>query len=272
MGMTYTNFRDWRIIEILAEEHPYIVALLSNTKNYTCTGVIISERAILTSGRCVFPEPTFVAVNSAVLGKMTNRNNIFEIAFTRAHEDYMYEVNELNQNITRMHSNLAIAFTVRAILLQFTESAILGNYFESELKNKILSVTGYGQLKNSDLAILQIQEYKQVACSNPKWYYCICGTEYSSEITYELPFGEGAPIFYGHEVVGITASPVGSLSLKEDVDYNIFTVITPYMTWITKTQLEIGQHRDKVPRSKATSINKQSIYNFILYCVIKYII
>ncbi|XP_038209517.1 arginase-1 [Zerene cesonia] len=251
--MNYASFRDWRIIEILAEEHPYIVALLSNTKNYTCTGVIISQRAILTSGRCVSPEPTFVAVNSAVVGKMLHRNNIFEIAFTRVHEDYMYEVNELNQNVTRMHSNLAIVFTVRAVLLQFTESAILGNYFESELKNKILSVTGYGQLKNSDVAVLQIQEYKQVACSNPKWYYCICGIEYSSEITYELPFGEGAPIFYEDEVVGITSCPVGSISLKGDVDYNIFTVITPYKTWITKTQLDINEHGDKKPRSKETN-------------------
>ncbi|CAH4014821.1 unnamed protein product [Pieris brassicae] len=209
------NIYDWKIIETLAERHPYIVALLNNTKNYACTGVIIDHRSILTSGSCVHPEPLYAAVGSAIAGQRTNDNNIFKIAYTKAHEDYFFELGR-NYNVTRMHSNIALVFTVKPVLLYFSESAILGNYFESELRDKKLSTTGYGELSNA-LTVLQHQRYRQVACTNPKWYYCICGVESSVVTTYDLYFGEGGPVFYGDEVIGISSFPSGLMRLKDDV-------------------------------------------------------
>ncbi|CAF4784476.1 unnamed protein product [Pieris macdunnoughi] len=242
------NIYDWKIIETLAERHPYIVALLNNTKNYACTGVIIDHRSILTSGACVHPEPLYVAVGSAIAGQRTNDNNIFKIAYTKAHEDFFFELGR-NYNVTRMHSNIALVFTVKPVLLYFCESAILGNYFESELKDKKLSTTGYGELRNA-LTVLQHQRYRQVACTNPKWYYCICGIESSVDTTYDLYFGEGGPVFYGDEVIGISSFPSGLMRLKDDVRYNVFTVISPYLEWIKK------QQRNEFPEFRHNGYNK----------------
>ncbi|CAK1548290.1 unnamed protein product [Leptosia nina] len=238
---------------MLAEEHPYIVALLNNTKNYTCTGVIIDHRRVLTSGTCIDTVPTYVVVGSAIAGQRTKGNNIFNVAYTKAHEDYSFEVNQRNQNVTRMHSNIALVFTVELTLLYFTEAAILSNYFESELRNKKLHATGFGEI-DKRVTVLQHQRYRQVACTNPKWYYCICGRE--SGKTYDQYFGEGAPVFYKNEVIGISAFPTGLLKLKNDERYNVFTVISPYLPWIKKTQ----SNEVRAYRLNSSGVARSSLY------------
>ncbi|XP_030028071.2 uncharacterized protein LOC115445784 [Manduca sexta] len=233
-----THPHHWKMIEHLAETHSYIVAILNEAKNYTCTGSIINKQTILTSGSCLNPEPAYVAVGVAIFGSKVDDHNIFRIAYTVLHGDYTFELKALDPNVTKMHSNIGLAFVKRPILDIFIALPDLGNYYASELKNRKLIVVGYGLMKNSNLVSLQHQAYHQTPCANPKWYYCVCGIEYSAYTkTYYKEFGKGAPVMIQAGIIGITATPCGLLSLKSmGIKYNIFTVLGPYLPWIQKTQ------------------------------------
>lgn len=240
MEMQFTSPQDWRVIESLAEEHPYVVALLSGTKDYICTGSIISKLSILTSGSCVSYEPKYVVISAAMYSKNLNNKTVFEIAYTKLHGDYIFDLKTSDPNVTRMHSNIGLVFLNRPILELFVNAADMGNYYASELKEKKLVAVGYGRLGTSDTVALQHQAYHQTPCTNPKWYYCVCGIEYSTYTrTYSYEFGTGAPVLYGTELVGITATPCGTLTMKNlGIKYNIFTVIGPYLPWIDKSQMK----------------------------------
>lgn len=233
-----SSYSDWQRIETLAEEYPYVVAILNEAKNYVCTGTVINKRTVLTSGGCINPVPHYITVGAAVFRKNQSNNSVFEIAFTKLHGDYVFEFQEADLSISQMHSNIGLIFTVRPFLDLFLECASIGNYFAPELKGKKLLMVGYGKVKESEALVLQQQMYHQVACKNPKWYYCICGIEYSA-VSSEEPFGEGGPVLYNDVVVGISASPSGSLTLNRNVNYNIFTVIGPYLPWIEKSKSSI---------------------------------
>nr|XP_034840827.1 uncharacterized protein LOC117996798 [Maniola hyperantus] len=226
---------DWTTVELLAEEHPYIVAILNQDKEYICTGTVLDKRTVLTSGGCINPDPHYVVVGTAVLGQQVNNNNIFKVAFARVHGDYVFEIQGSDPNISQMHSNIGLVFTARPILEFFVNAPPIGNYYASELREKKMIMIGFGHIKTSGATVLQNQAYYQIPCKNPKWYYCICGLEYA-DISYVKPFGEGAPVLYGDEVVGIAASPSDSLGLKNNIIYNVFTVIGPYTSWIEKSK------------------------------------
>lgn len=224
---------DWRIIEGLAEEHPYIVALLSSMKNYLCTGSIINKRCVLTSGHCAANKPKYV-VNSAVYTKGINNNTIFNVYSTTLHTDYIFDLQKTNPNITKLHSNIGLVFVDRPFLELFINIAEMGNYFASELRNKKMIAIGYGYLDTPNTVVLQSQTYLQVPCLNPKWYYCVCGKEYQmTGKTYLAEFGVGAPLLLESVLVGVTAAPCGSLS-RDAMKYNIFTVVGPYLPWMEK--------------------------------------
>ncbi|XP_026725972.1 uncharacterized protein LOC113492622 [Trichoplusia ni] len=235
---TSSNPQDWRVIEALAEEHPYVVALLSSTKDYICTGSIISKKSILTSGSCVSYEPKYVVISAAMYNKKINNELVFDVAYTKLHGDYIFDLKTTDPNVTRMHSNIGLVFVSRPVLELFVNAADIGNYYASELKEKRLVAVGYGRLGTTDTVALQQQAYHQTPCTNPKWYYCVCGIEYSTYTkTYTYEFGIGAPVLFGSELVGITATPCGTLSMKNlGIKYNIFTVIGPYLPWIDKSQ------------------------------------
>lgn len=235
---TSSNPQDWRVIEALAEEHPYVVALLSSTKDYICTGSIISKKSILTSGSCVSYEPKYVVISAAMYNKKINNELVFDVAYTKLHGDYIFDLKTTDPNVTRMHSNIGLVFVSRPVLELFVNAADIGNYYASELKEKRLVAVGYGRLGTTDTVALQHQAYHQTPCTNPKWYYCVCGIEYSTYTkTYTYEFGIGAPVLFGSELVGITATPCGTLSMKNlGIKYNIFTVIGPYLPWIDKSQ------------------------------------
>nr|XP_026484865.1 uncharacterized protein LOC113392580 [Vanessa tameamea] len=226
---------DWETIEALAEEHPYVVAVLNQAKDYVCSGTVINKMTVLTSGGCINPVPHYVVVGTAVFSNNINNNSIFQVSFSKLHADFILDIQEENLNIKQMHSNIGLIFTIRPFLDYYLESAVIGNYYASELKDKKLRMVGFGQIGASEALVLQQQAYHQMACKNPKWYYCICGIEYSA-ITYEEPFGEGAPVLYNNVVVGVAASTTGSLVLNRNINYNIFTVIGPYLQWIEKSK------------------------------------
>lgn len=230
--------QDWRAIELLAEQHPYLVGLLSGTKDYICTGTIISKWSVLTSGSCVSSNPKYVLITAALYNKKVNNKTVFDVAYTKLHGDYIFDVKVMDPNVTQMHSNIGLVFVKRPILEVFVIAADIGNYYATELKDKRLLAVGYGRLDTSDMVALQYQAYHQTPCTNPKWYYCVCGIEYSTYLkTYSYEFGTGAPVLFGHEVVGIAATPCGTLSMKNlGIKYNIFTVIGPYLPWIEKSQ------------------------------------
>ncbi|KAJ8734721.1 hypothetical protein PYW08_013971 [Mythimna loreyi] len=230
--------QDWQVIETLAEEHPYLVGLLSGAKDYICTGSIINKRSILTSGSCVSFNPRYVLTSAALYNKKINKRSVFDVAYTKLHGDYIFDLKTLEPNVTRMHSNIGLVFVKRPVLEIFVVAVEIGNYYASELKDKKLVAVGYGRLDSSDTVALQHQAYHQTPCTNPKWYYCVCGIEYSTHTkTYNYEFGTGAPVLLGQTLVGVTATPCGTLSMKNlGIKYNIFTVIGPYLPWIEKSQ------------------------------------
>ncbi|KAJ8734096.1 hypothetical protein PYW07_014647 [Mythimna separata] len=232
------NPQDWQVIETLAEEHPYLVGLLSGTRDYICTGTIINRRTILTSGSCVSYNPIYVLITAALYNKKISNRSVFDVAYTKLHTDYIFDQKTLDPNVTRMHSNIGLVIVKRPVLEIFVVAVDIGNYYASELKDKKLIVVGYGRLDSSDTVALQYQAYHQTPCTNPKWYYCVCGIEYSTHTkTYNYEFGTGAPVLLGQQLVGVTATPCGTLSMKNlGIRYNIFTVIGPYLPWIEKSQ------------------------------------
>lgn len=230
---------DWRIVNFIAEQHPYIVALLNSNKSFICTGTIISKQAILTSGHCVKQGPDYIAVSLAVIGRDVNEKSLHKVAFTKLHSDYVFKLNP-SPNSTQIHSNIGLVFAEQPVLTFGVENADVGDYFAAELRDKELTVVGLGYLTGSNVTILQKQAYHHSPCTYPKWYYCVCGFEYSVEPrTYEEEFGEGAPVLYGSEVVAVAVTNCGRLKMSESgINYNIFTVIGPYKGWIWKTHLE----------------------------------
>lgn len=257
--------QDWNVIETLAEEHPFLVGLLSGTRDYICTGSIIGKQSILTSGSCVSYEPKFVLISTAIYHKQNKNNSIFPVAATKIHGDYIFDLQTSDPNITRMHSNIGMVFLKRPVLDFFFIAADIGNYYASELKEKKLIAVGYGKLGTSDMVALQHQAYHQTPCTNPKWYYCVCGIEYSAYTkTYSYEFGTGAPVMFGKQLVGITATPCGTLSMKNlGIKYNIFTVIGPYLPWIEKSQ-----KRPVVLRMSKSGDNLQPTLLLKLLCIL----
>ncbi|CAH2100020.1 unnamed protein product [Euphydryas editha] len=261
-----SSYSDWQRIETLAEEYPYIVAILNHEKDYVCTGTVINKRTVLTSGRCINPVPHYVTTGTAVFWKNQSSNNVFEVAFTKLHGDYIFNFHERDLSISQMHSNIGLIFTVKPFLDLYLESANIGNYFASELKGKKLLMVGYGNIKEPEVIVLQQQTYHQVPCKNPKWYYCICGIEYSA-INYEEPFGEGAPVLYNDVVVGISASPSGSLTQNRNINYNIFTVIGPYLPWIEKSKSSIVLQLKNLSNSVSQSKTYEKRFIFITIAI-----
>ncbi|KAF9419272.1 hypothetical protein HW555_004199 [Spodoptera exigua] len=258
--------KDWKVIEALAEEYPFVVGLLSGTKDYICTGGIISKRSILTSGSCVSYDPKYVLLNTAMYNKRINTTSMFEVAYTKLHTDYIYDLKTSDPNVTRMHSNIGLVFVLPPILELFVIAADVGNYYASELKEKKLIAVGYGRLGASDTIALQHQAYHQTPCTNPKWYYCVCGIEYSTYTrTYTYEFGIGAPVMLGSELVGITATPCGTLSMKNlGIKYNIFTVIGPYLPWIDKSE----RQPNVLVQMQTISASGQSASSLLLLCIL----
>lgn len=251
-----TNLLDWRRFEALAEEHPYIVALLSGMKDYVCTGSVINKVCVLTSGNCVTYDPKYVAVNTAVYNKKLSNNTIFTISATLKHGDYMFQLKTADPNLTRMHSNIGLVFVDRPLLEYFINVADLGNFYASELKDMDLTAIGYGNLGSSNLVGLQYQIYHQTACMNPKWYYCVCGIE-AQITTYVNEFGQGGPILLGSALVGISAAPCGTLLLRNlGVKYNAFTVVGPYLPWVEKSKESVPNNYPAILRSRGVSIQR----------------
>ncbi|XP_052753694.1 uncharacterized protein LOC113514667 [Galleria mellonella] len=243
---------DWLTIETLAEVHPYIVGLLNNTKDYMCTGTIIDKQTVLTSGSCISKKLKYIVMGMAVLRKNINNNNLIEIASTKLHGGYVFEFKSSQYNITRMHSNIGLVLSSRPVLIYYFEGPKIGKYFASELKSATLTAVGYGKIDNSDTLVLQAQTYHQIPCTNPKWYYCVCGIEYSTNRrSNEQEFGKGAPVLRESELAAITAIPCGILTLKSmGVKYNIFTVVGPYLPWIEKIQLNFTIDSSKSLRAR----------------------
>lgn len=230
---------DWKIVEGLAEQYPCVTALLNISKDYMCTGVVINKRTVLTSGSCIDPALHFIALGSAVLSRSVSHKSLMQIANSVLHVDYIFELWAHEPNTTRVHSNIGLVFSVLPYLDAFLSSVDLGNYFASELQEKAVKVVGYGKINGTNTVVLQQQIYHQSPCTNPKWYYCICGVEFLGEgKTYEGEFGKGAPVFLGTEVVGIAAAPSGVMKIekssKSPIKYNIFTVIGPFLPWVDK--------------------------------------
>lgn len=265
---------DWDVIETLAEEHPYIVALLNVTKSYVCTGTIIGKRTVLTSGSCLLHSPQYIAVGTAIVGKDVSANNIMAIADTKLHGDYVFELISSEPNVTHMHSNIGLVFSALSILDSVFESADIGNYYAPELRKKHLTVVGYGKLGGKSMVGLQKQAYHQSPCVNPKWYYCVCGFEYSMrQVTYEEEFGEGAPVLLGSDIVAVTATTCGSLSMPHSgYKYNVFTVIGPYIMWIDKAEPTTESIKFKALRSSNNNVLKTSIRMIFLLIMSKVLI
>lgn len=257
---------DWTAVERLIEEQPYIVALLNHTFDYLCTGTIISKKTVLTSGSCVNYNPKLVAVGVAVVSKKTSKSSVLDVAYTQLHGDYHFEMKAVEPNVTRMHSNIGLVIVARPILMLYIPAAEIGNYYASELQDLELKTVGFGEIRKTRSVVLQYANYNQAPCANPRWYYCICGVEESNVLeTYEKNFGDGAPVFFGNEVVGVTASASGTLSLKATgVKYNVFTVIGPYLTWIEK----VGVNATLNMRARSKAIRNQGSYIIMFLCVL----
>lgn len=259
------NSEDWRTIENLAESHPYVVAILNLAKDCMCSGTIIGEKTVLTSGGCINPKPHYIAVGSAVFNNKLNKS-LIPITYTKTHGDYIFDVQETELKVNRMNSNIGLIFVLRPVLNLYLESAIIGNYYASELKEKKLVMVGFGYIRTSNIVVLQQQAYQQTGCMNPTWYYCICGIEYFP-VSYEESFGEGAPVLLDETVVAIAATPSGSLTLKKNINYNIFTVIAPYSRWIEKsisdTVVEL-----KIRSSNCASCTTNNVLHRIYFIVV----
>ncbi|KAJ0181130.1 hypothetical protein K1T71_003215 [Dendrolimus kikuchii] len=257
-----TRVNNWINVETLAESNPYIVALLNIDKQYICTGSVIDKSIAVTSGNCVSSKPRYIVVGASIFSPKTNKNNIFDVSYTVLHSDYNFELRAEDPNVTKMHSNIGLVFVSRPILEVFIPAVEIGDFYAEELKEKKLNVIGYGpENDSSNMIVLQQQAYYQAPCSNPKWYYCICGMEYlSHEDTYVQKFGKGAPVLYDSKLIGISAAPCGLLTLRATgIKYNIFTVISPYLLWIQKN----GLNQTTIQRATLTSNTVRASINLI---------
>lgn len=243
LSLLYSNAEyEWRMVETLAEENPFIVALINSVEDYVCSGTIIDKRTVLTTGNCITKNLTYVAVGLAVISKK-NFANLLDVADTRIHADYTYLMNTTDPSLARIHSNIGLVFVVEPVLTQFLPPATIGSYFASELTDTDLTTVGHGRCAmNQEVFVLQYQSYEQTVCANPRWYYCICGKEVVSSSSLGAPthgkdFGNGAPILHGSDVVCLSAISSGEPILwSAGVKYNIFTVIGAYVPWMEKTE------------------------------------
>lgn len=225
--------------EALAEKYPYVVALLNSTREYVCTGTIFSPNTVLTSGHCIEREPSFVAVGLAVLSDQSNNNSIFAISAVELHLDYVFEVRRPASNLTtyRLHSNIGVAVVNGSKLTMYIYPPAFRHVGTEEMKHKSWTIVGYGRSeKNPNMFTLRQEEYTWTSCLSRKWYYCVCGTE--SSLSQNETFGEGAPLILDDQyLLAVTALPCGALKLsKNGMGYNIFTVVTPYIGWIKRSQ------------------------------------
>lgn len=255
--------KDWKTVEKLIEENPFIVALLNHTLDYICTGTIISKTTVLTSGSCINFNPKHVAVGVAVVSKKISKTSLLSVAYTRLHGDYNFEIKAAEPNVTHMHSNIGLVIVARPMLDLYIPAAEIGKYYASELQDIELTTVGYGGISGTRIVVLQYENYNQAPCANPRWYYCICGVEVSNTSkTYEKDFGNGAPVFFGRELVGVAATASGTLTLKTSgVKYNIFTIIGPYLAWIEKVDANMTLRMRA--RSQACRNHANLIVNFV---------
>lgn len=259
---------DWRDIEMIAETHPYIVALLNGCKIYSCTGTIINERTVLTSGTCVQKDLNYIAVALAAFDIDVDNRTLFKVASKRLHEDYNVDLSyDSNENITRMVSNIGLVFTIKPYLELFVNSATVGGYLIPDLRKAELNLVGYGNLAKQR-TVLQSQIYHQTSCMNPEWYNCFCGIEnVNAPKPYAENFGEGAPLLYGSSIVGIATFPSGSLALEgSHIIYNIFTFTNAYVYWINKPDIEIPLKL--ISQETQTSYQKRFEVECVYLCVI----
>lgn len=224
---------DWRIVEMIAEEVPYVVALLNKSRSYICTGVAINEDTVLTTGKCLSTNPKYIVIGQAVINNYINKNKYLEIAYFVKHPDYTFKWERKAPHIT-IHSNIGVVYTVRQILNLHYEMAQIGTYYAPELHDRQFFAVGYGNGNVQNTQVLDRRLYHQEACVNLQWYYCVCGftTDY---IDYDQLFGEGGPVLLNSDVVAVITVPCGKL-FKPDalVSYNIFTIIGPYLTWMNR--------------------------------------
>lgn len=251
---------EWSVIEALAEENPYVVALLNGTLDYKCSGATIGRRTVLTSGYCITLRPTFVAVGLALLSKKLS--NMFVVSHTLLHVDFTSVMNVSKPSATKMHSNIGLVFVTRPVLDLFLPPATIGSYFATELNEVELTTVGYGRRRVDEIDTetfeLQYQCYDQSTCINPRWYYCLCGTEIASaERTHGKDFGNGAPVMFGSVIVCISAISTETLVLRStDVKFSIFTIIGPYIPWIEKS--ETSTKEEKIQESSQMRIKSEA--------------
>lgn len=229
---------DWRNIEKIAEEVPFVVALLNNTKIFICTGIAISKNTVLTTAKCLGPDTRYVVIGQAVINDYINKNKFIEISYFITHPDFTFVWEKKAPHISTIHSNIGIVYTVRQILDLHFEMGRISTFFAPELHDRQFYAIGYGSIHVRNTQVLNRRFYYQEACINPKWYYCVCGFT-TNHIDYEHFFGEGGPVLLDTDVIAVITVPCGIL-LKPDslVSYNIFTIISPYLTWMTR-------HRNK---------------------------
>lgn len=229
-----TQSIDWRTVETIAEEVPYVVALLNQSKSYICTGVAISKDTVLTTGKCLSPDPKYVVIGQAVINDYVKKNKMLLIDYFVKHPDYTFKWERTAPDKTTIHSNIGIIYTVRQILHLHYEMAQVGTFYAPELHNRQFSAVGYGNANVHNTQVLDRRLYHQEACVNPKWYYCVCG--YTADyIDFEQLFGEGGPVLVDTDVVAVITVPCGKLFKPDQlVSYNIFTIIGPYLTWMNR--------------------------------------
>lgn len=256
------NSLSWRLIEKIAEEIPYVVALLNKTKCFICTGVAISKDTVLTTGKCLDPDPRYVIIGQAVINDYVNNNNLIEIAYFVKHPDYTFIWKPKAPHIATIHSNIGVVYTVRQILNLHFEMAKISTLFAPELQDRQFSAVGYGNGISQNTRVLDRRLYHQETCVNPKWYYCVCGFT-RDYIDYEHFFGEGGPVLLDTDVVGLITVPCGKL-FKPDalVSYNIFTIISPYLTWIDRERNKENVVKFSV-KSNAVGVKPFSILMYV---------
>lgn len=245
---------DWRIIETIAEEVPYVVALLNQSRSYICTGVAISKDTVLTTGKCLSPDPKYVVIGQAVINEYLNENKLIKIAYFVRHPDYTFIWERKTPDKTTIHSNIGIVYTVTQILDLYYEMAQIGTFYAPELRDRQFSAIGFGNANVQNTQVLDRRLYRQEACVNPKWYYCVCGFT-ADYIDFAQLFGEGGPVLLGTDVVAVITVPCGKLFKPDElVSYNIFTIIGPYLTWMNR--LRNKENVVKFSKSSAPSIVK----------------
>lgn len=252
---------DWRIVETIAEEVPYIVALLSKKKSYICTGVAISRDAVLTTGKCINLNPEYVVIGQAVINNYISKNKFMKIAKFIQHPDYTFVWETEDTDKTTVHSNIGVVYTVKKILNLYYDMAQIGAYFALELHDKQFSTVGYGNSSIENTQVLNRHFYYQETCLNPKWYYCVCGFT-SEHIRLDEVFGEGGPLLLNTDVVAVASAPCGELNKPSGiVSYNIFTVIGPYLTWMNR----LRDNTHKVKFSKSCGGRIVNPFSMIMY-------